>query len=73
MRLYYVTYDYLIGGKYHQQHTRFFAKNAKEARQTIKDNYWERVDNLCETHHCDVKTARRMTHWPFHINAERMN
>lgn len=72
MKLYYVTYDYLIGGKYRPQQTRFFAKNAKEACKTVKNNYWEHVDMLCDKHHCTVKTARKMTHWPFHINAKAM-
>lgn len=72
MRLYHVTYDYLIGGKYRPQHTRFFARNAKEACRTIKDNYWEHIDFLCEKHNWSVSTARKNSSYPFHIKAERI-
>jgi len=72
MKLYFVTYDYMIGGRYRPQSTRFFAKNATEARQTIVDNYWERIDYLCNKHGWTEKKARRATHWPFHIEAKRI-
>lgn len=72
MKLYYVTYDYLIGGKYRPQHTRFFANNAKEACKTIKNNYWEKIDQICDKQCCSVSTARKQIHWPFHIKAEVM-
>ena len=72
MRLYYVTYDYLIGGKYWEQRKRFFAKNAKEACKTIKDNYFESLSYKIE-HGFSPSQARRDTRYPFHIKAKRID
>lgn len=69
MKLYFVTFDYLIGGKYRAQSARFFARNAKEACRTIKENYYERIEWLVENGMSYAK-AKRETRWPFHIEAE---
>lgn len=71
MRQYYVTYDYSINGKYYEQSKRVFAKNAKEACELIKQNYWEHVQTYIDRGY-STTSARRQIYWPFHIKAQRM-
>ena len=71
MNMYHVTYDYLIGGKYHEQNKRFCAENAKEACEQIKRNYNERIDALTDKGY-SLSAAKRIVRWPFHIKAKRM-
>ena len=69
MNMYRVTFDYLIGGKYREaKPVLLSAKNKKEACQAIKNRYWETVNSYVEKGY-STTTARRFTHYPFHITA----
>jgi len=71
MHLYYVTYDYLIKGRYYEHGKRFFAENAKAACQQIKTYHEERRVTLLEQGY-SRSAVRELVHHPFHIKAQRL-
>ena len=71
MKLYFVTYDHLINGKYHQKTARFFARNAKDAKDQIKYNYYQELYVLQYKGH-SVAQAHKIARYPFHIEAVRL-
>ena len=71
MNMYRVTYDVLIGGRYHEaKPVLLAANNKKEACQAIKDRYYEKLNKYIDMGYA-TSTAKKFVRWPFHIKAWR--
>ena len=72
LHTYKVTYDHLINGRYRECRPKIVeARNKEEARQMIKDDYYNRLSGWLERGY-STSTAKRHVRWPFHIEAERI-